>query len=63
MKTVLSPLISEFETVEEETDYTAWLREKVRVSLANPHPTISHDEVMAEMDNIIDQIEAEKKKS
>ncbi|EJF82636.1 hypothetical protein [Bartonella rattimassiliensis] len=63
MKTVLSPLISEFETMEQETSYTTWLREKVRVSLANPHPAISHDEVMAEMDNIIDQIEAEKKKS
>lgn len=63
MKTVLSPLISEFETVEQETNYTAWLREKVRASLENPYPVIPHDEVMAEMNKIIDQIEAEKKKS
>nr|WP_329957927.1 antitoxin [Bartonella sp. 220B] len=46
--------------MEQETSYNVWLREKVRVSLENPHPTIPHDEVMAEMDNIIDQIEAEK---
>ncbi|WP_273721604.1 MULTISPECIES: antitoxin [unclassified Bartonella] len=62
MKTVLSPLISEFETVEQETSYTTWLCEKVKNSLENPYPVISHDEVMAEMENVIDQIEVEQKK-
>lgn len=60
MSTALSPLISEFETVEQEASYTAWLRAKVAASLADPRPTIPHDEVMAEMDTLIDRIAAEQ---
>lgn len=58
MSTALSPLVSEFETTEQETSYTTWLRAKVAASLADPHPAIPHDEVMAEMDTIIDQFTA-----
>jgi|TARA_R110000850_G_C9979385_1_gene465802 hypothetical protein len=58
MSTALSPLVSEFETVEQEASYTAWLRAKVAASLADPRPAIPHDEVMAEMDALIDQIAA-----
>ncbi|WP_455465928.1 antitoxin PaaA2 family protein [Bartonella sp. B39] len=38
------------------------LRDKVAKSLANPHPTLPHGEVMAEMETIIEQLEAEQKK-
>ncbi|WP_375687676.1 antitoxin [Bartonella sp. AC62GZZY] len=62
IKIILSPLISEFETVEQESSYTAWLRDKVASSLANPYPPIPHDEVMAEMEVIISQLEAEQDK-
>ncbi|WP_375652452.1 MULTISPECIES: antitoxin [unclassified Bartonella] len=62
MKPTLSPLISEFETVEQESSYTAWLRDKVARSLANPYHPIPHDEVMAEMEVIISQLEAEQDK-
>lgn len=58
MSTALSPLVSEFDTVEQEASYTAWLRTKVAASLADPRPAIPHDEVMAEMDALIDQIAA-----
>ena len=44
----LSPLVSEFETEEQETSYTAWLQAKVQASLVDPCPSIPHDEVMAE---------------
>ena len=44
----LFPLVSEFETEEQETSYTAWLQAKVQASLDDPCPSISHDEVMAE---------------
>ncbi|WP_375674860.1 antitoxin [Bartonella sp. AP9QHHD] len=54
--------MSEFETVEQESSYTAWLRDKVASSLANPYPPIPHDEVMAEMEVIISQLEAEQEK-
>jgi hypothetical protein len=58
----LSPLVSEFETSEQEVSYTAWLQAKVAASLADPRPAIPHDEVMAEMDALIDQIAAEAQK-
>ena len=62
MNTALSPLVSEFETTEQEASYTAWLRAKVAASLADPRPAIPHDEVMAEMDTLIDQLAAEAQK-
>jgi hypothetical protein len=62
MNTVFDPRISEFQTAEQEASYTAWLRAKVAASLADPRPAIPHDEVMAEMDALISQIEAEQRK-
>lgn len=62
MSPALSPLVSEFETTEQEASYTAWLRAKVVASLADTRPAIPHDEVMAEMDALIDQIAAEAQK-
>ncbi|HBA7002621.1 TPA: antitoxin [Escherichia coli] len=58
MNTTLSPMVSEFETVEQENSYNEWLREKVAANLADPRPAIPHDEVMAEMENLIVQIAA-----
>ena len=62
MSTALSPLVSEFETTEQEASYTAWLQAKVAASLADPRPAIPHDEVMAEMDALIDRIAAKAQK-
>ena len=42
------PLVSEFETEEQEASYTAWLKDKVQASLGDPQPNIPHDKVMAE---------------
>ncbi|HAF5791927.1 TPA: antitoxin [Salmonella enterica] len=60
MGTALSPIVSEFETVEQEARYNEWLRAKVAASLADPRPAIPHDEVMAEIDALINQIAASK---
>ena len=49
MSTVLSPLVSEFETVKQEASYTAWLQAKVAASLADPRPAVPHDEVERRM--------------
>lgn len=57
MSQALSPIVSEFETVEQESAYTAWLQSKVAASLADLHPSIPHDEVMAEMESIIQTAE------
>lgn len=61
MNVVLSPLVSEFETAEQEARYTAWLQAKVATSLADTRPALPHDAVMAEMDALIDRIEADRK--
>lgn len=60
MGNALSPIVSEFETVEQEASYNEWLRAKVAASLADPRPAKPHDEVMAEIDALIEQIAAGK---
>ncbi|EAV2403465.1 antitoxin [Salmonella enterica] len=60
MGTVLSPIVSEFETVEQEASYNEWLKAKVAASLADTRPAVPHDEVMAEINALIDQIVAGK---
>lgn len=50
----LSPIVSEFDTVEQAEAYEKWLREKVAKSLADKRPPVPHDEVMAEVQKIID---------
>jgi len=54
MSTVLSPLVSEFETEEQEASYTAWLKTKVQASLDDSRPNIPHDKVMAEARVLLD---------
>lgn len=56
MSTILSPIVSEFETAEQEASYTAWLRAKVAASLADPRPAIPHDEVERRMAERLEQI-------
>jgi hypothetical protein len=47
MSTNLSPLVSEFESTEQEASHTAWLKAKIAASLSDPRPKIPHDKVMA----------------
>ena len=49
MNAAYSPLVSEFESAEQEASYTAWLQAKVAASLADPRPAITHDEVERRM--------------
>jgi len=59
MNTATALDLLEVETGEQETDYNVWLRAKLTASLADPRPRIPHAQVMAEMDALIDRIEAE----
>lgn len=61
MNAVLSPLVSEFETLEKEASYTAWLKAKLQASLDDPRPGVPHDQVMAEMEAIL--VEAESRQN
>lgn len=53
MNAVLSPIESEFATTDEAAAYDKWLCAKVSKALADPRPRISHDQVMAEMRELI----------
>ncbi|GAA5015403.1 hypothetical protein GCM10023206_26440 [Acinetobacter puyangensis] len=47
MNTTFDPLISEFDSSDDAEKYDLWFRAKVRKSLADPRPSIPHDEAMA----------------
>lgn len=55
-----SPLISEFGSAEEEAAYNEWFRKKIEASLADPRPSIPHDEVMAEIDALLEAKRAKR---
>jgi len=55
-----SPLISEFGSAEEEAAYNEWFRKKIEASLADPRPSIPHDEVMAEIDSLLEAKRAKR---
>ena len=57
----LDPRVSEFETEEKAASYDTWFCAKVKEAIDDPRPGIPHDQVMAEMDAIIDAIEAGQK--
>ncbi|MEJ7136924.1 stability determinant [Amphibiibacter pelophylacis] len=59
----LSPLVSEFESTDQEASYTAWLQRKTAASLADARPPVEHGAVMAELDALIDHIETEPPQS
>ena len=61
MTTTLSPIVSEFETEEQAASYDRWFRAKIEASLADPRPSIPHDQVMAEMEAIIAQAEKQQR--
>jgi ParB-like chromosome segregation protein Spo0J len=56
-----SPLIAELGAAEEEAAYLEWLKKKVAESLADPRPPVPHEQVMAEIDEII--AKAKKRKT
>lgn len=51
----LDPIVSEFETDEDEAAYDTWFRAQVEAALASTEPDIPHEQVMAEMQAILDR--------
>lgn len=54
MSTILSPIESEFPTVEEAEAYDRWFRAKVQASIDDPRAPLPHDQVMTEMRELIE---------
>ena len=50
-----SPIVSEFETTEHAAAYEEWLKRKAAAAIADPRPSIPHEQVMAEIQAIIDK--------
>lgn len=61
MNAILSPIVSEFENEEQAASYDSWFRAQVQDSLEDPSPSIPHDQVMAEMREIIAKKRAARK--
>jgi hypothetical protein len=57
-----SPLISEFDSAEEEAAYNEWFRKKVEESIADPRPRVPHDEAMARVRATLEKAKAKAKK-
>ena len=51
----LHPIVSEFETEEDEAAYDAWFREQVETALKSKGPFIPHDQVMARVKATIER--------
>jgi hypothetical protein len=54
MSAELSPIVSEFETIEQAASYDRWFRAKVQASIDDPRPNVPHDQVMADMRALIE---------
>ena len=61
MSAQLSPIVSEFETEKQADSYDRWFCAKVAASLASPGPGTPHDEVMARVDAIIEEMETKQR--
>jgi hypothetical protein len=58
MNTVLEPISVDFDTAEAAASYDAWFRAKVQQAIDSKEPRIEHDDLVAEMDALIANIEA-----
>ena len=55
MSTALSPIVSEFDTVEQEASYDQWFRAKVEQALRSEKPRLSHDAAIAKVQALLDE--------
>jgi len=56
MEEVLSPIVSEFETAEQAASYERWFQSRIARSLADDQPSAPHDQVMAELDEMLERM-------
>jgi hypothetical protein len=55
MSTTLSPIVSEFDTVEQQASYDQWFRAKIEEALRSEKPRLSHDAAMAKVQALLDE--------
>ena len=55
MNAVLSPIVSEFETEEQETSYNQWFKAKVGEALHSEKLRLPHDAAMAKVQAMLEE--------
>lgn len=55
MSSKLSPIVSEFESEEQEASYDQWFRAKVDEALHSEKPRMSHDAAMAKVQAMLEE--------
>ena len=55
MKVVLSPIVSEFETEEQESSYNHWFHTKVEEALRSNKTRLPHDAAMAKVQTMLEE--------
>jgi hypothetical protein len=55
MNAELSPIVSEFETAEQEASYDQWFRVKVEEALSSEKPRLPHDAAMAKVQTMLEE--------
>ena len=55
MSVVFSPIVSEFETEEQEASYDLWFRAKVEEALHSEKPRLPHDAAMTKVAAMLEE--------
>ena len=55
MTSLLSPIVSEFETEEQEASYDQWFRAKVEEARQSEKPRLPHDAAMAKVQAMLEE--------
>ena len=55
MSAVLSPIVSEFDTEEQEASYDQWFRAKVEEAIRSENPRLPHDAAMAKVQAMLEE--------
>jgi len=55
MNVQLSPIVSEFETEEQEASYNQWFQAKVEEALHSEKPRLPHDAAMAKVHAMLEE--------
>jgi hypothetical protein len=61
MSILLSPFYSDFESEEEAESYDRWFRAEVQHALDDPSPGIPHDEAMAMLDQMLEEMRRKRR--
>ncbi|WP_192553224.1 antitoxin [Pseudomonas sp. IzPS59] len=55
MDSLISTVVSDFESEEQAASYDRWFRAEVQASIDDPRPNIPHEQVMAEMQALMEE--------